>query len=546
MPHEHPSRPTSFWRGVVRLWRFDLQRFRVLVAIVVGLELLRAAFVEWFLHLAPLATDGRFGSDLGSFEFRTLDGALWLATAITTAILVQADHPVDDRAFWRTRPISTWQLGFAKLTLLAVVFVVVPALINAVRLGSYGAPPTAFLAATVQITVTAGWIVVPCSALAIATRTLPRFLASVVGAIAAGVMLVRALVPYLPVYARLAIAARYPRHATFVLDWQRVEIHGWLGALVATAAGLAIMAVHYRHRRLPATGVALLALIAAPIVIPSRAGLQPAAPELTIRVAERIRLDEPRLSLSQARASTSEVLSLGARLAPLALPLDVTASLDLRNQQLRGPGGLVTPSFATTCCDDAFSAATLSAATGLPARPTLDQPNQAIFFTLSSSEGERLRNRTIDLDADVRVRFTRHHLVGELPLHAGVAFRTPEYLIEILRIDLARRTALCRMVYFPTLMLPPTPQLSLFVGNRSTRVEPSISWWQLEPFRVEGTGRDDGRGWARRVSLPLRDLAAERVGARLLIVESRPSGGIETRLVGRDVAVTTLSYNPLE
>ena len=110
MPHEHPSRPTSFWRGVVRLWRFDLQRFRVLVAIVVGLELLRAAFVEWLLHLRP-SQRRQFGGDLGSFEFRTLDGALWLAAAIATAILVQADHPVDDRAFWRTRPISTWRLG---------------------------------------------------------------------------------------------------------------------------------------------------------------------------------------------------------------------------------------------------------------------------------------------------------------------------------------------------------------------------------------------------------------------------------------------------
>ena len=192
MPHEHPSRSTSFWRGVVRLWRFDLQRFRVLIAVVVALELLRAAFIEWFLHLAPLATDGGFGSDLGSIELQTLDGALWLATAIATAILVQADHPVDDRAFWRTRPISTWQLGIAKLTLLSVVFVAVPAFVNAVRLGSYGAPPTAFVAATVQIAVTAGWIVVAM----LGPRHRDADAATVPGerrqgAIAAGVMLVR-------------------------------------------------------------------------------------------------------------------------------------------------------------------------------------------------------------------------------------------------------------------------------------------------------------------------------------------------------------------
>ena len=150
-----------------------------------------------------------------------------------------------------------------------------------------------------------------------------------------------------------------PGSAVLALDWQRVELHGWLGALVATAVGLAIMAVHYRHRRLPATGVALLALIAAPIVIPSRADLQPAAPELTVRVAERIRLDKPRLSLSQARASTERSAVIGCSAGAARVAAGCHRVARLRNQQLRGPGGLVTPSFATTCCDDAFAAATL-------------------------------------------------------------------------------------------------------------------------------------------------------------------------------------------
>ena len=70
----------------------------MLVAVVVALELLRASFVEWVLH----ATRSRQTCSVvmsARFEFQTLDGALWLATAIATAILVQADHPADDRAF---------------------------------------------------------------------------------------------------------------------------------------------------------------------------------------------------------------------------------------------------------------------------------------------------------------------------------------------------------------------------------------------------------------------------------------------------------------
>ena len=543
MAQEHPTRRPSFWRAVVRLWRFDLRRFRALIAVVVALELLRATFIEWFLHLAPLATDGRFGGEFGHQELEMPAAALWLATAIGTALLIQADHPADDRAFWRTRPISAWQLGIAKLTLFAVVFVAVPAFANALRLASYGAPPTAFVAATVQIAVTAGWIVVPCSALAIATRTLPRFLISVGGGLAACVMLVWAVVPHLPLFAQVAIAAHYSGLTAVALDWQRVELHGWLGALVATAVGLAILAVHYRHRRLPATGAALLALIAAPIAIPSRADIQPAAPELTARVADGIRLEVPELSLPRATAASKDLLALAGRLALLTLPPDVTGSLELQDVQLRSSGDGVSPSFATACCNDAFAAATLTAATGASVPPRPPGLNRAVVFNLTPAEAERVRDRTVDLDASVRVRFTRHHLVGELPLRAGVAFRTPEYLIEVLRVDLVRRTALCRLVRFPTLTIPPTPHLSLFVGNRSTRVEPSLSWWQLEPGRAEGAGRDDGRGWARRVSLPLVDNAADQVGARLLIVESTPVGGIETRLVGRNVAVTTRPYD---
>jgi len=133
--------------GVARLARFDLLRFRVPFAIAVGLELFRAVFVEWVLHRAPPDVAGLIGGD---FAFQALDGTLALAAAITTALLVQADHPNDDRAFWRSRPISPWQLAIAKIALLTALFVLVPFAVNASRLVAYGAPLASIAASAVK------------------------------------------------------------------------------------------------------------------------------------------------------------------------------------------------------------------------------------------------------------------------------------------------------------------------------------------------------------------------------------------------------------
>jgi hypothetical protein len=112
-----PSGPLSFFRGVAHLCRFDLQRFRLFVAVVVALELLRAALAEWVLHRGPLLPGQAFSEGVtnAAFEFQALDGALWLATALTTAIVIQADHPADDRGFLRSRPVGPWTLAIAKL-----------------------------------------------------------------------------------------------------------------------------------------------------------------------------------------------------------------------------------------------------------------------------------------------------------------------------------------------------------------------------------------------------------------------------------------------
>ena len=132
----HPS----LVRMILHLCRFDVRRFRVLVSALVGLEVLRAIYVEWALHLAPLEGPASFRIDIGAGETTLLDPVLGVGGVLVTAIIVQADHPSDDRAFWRSRPIPGHVLALAKAALFALLLVVVPAAINTVRLLAYGAP----------------------------------------------------------------------------------------------------------------------------------------------------------------------------------------------------------------------------------------------------------------------------------------------------------------------------------------------------------------------------------------------------------------------
>jgi hypothetical protein len=46
--------------------------------------------------------------------------------SVALGSLIQQDSPIDDRAFWRTRPIRTGEMAAAKLTLAVVVFVLLP------------------------------------------------------------------------------------------------------------------------------------------------------------------------------------------------------------------------------------------------------------------------------------------------------------------------------------------------------------------------------------------------------------------------------------
>jgi hypothetical protein len=305
----------SFFRGVAHLCRFDLQRFRVFVALVVALELLRAALAEWVLHRGPLLPGEAFSGGVtnAAFEFQALDGTLWLATAVTTAIVVQADHPADDRGFLRSRPVGPWTLAIAKLTLLAALFAGLPFATTAARLLAYGAPVTSIAASALQFVVIGGAVVLPAWTLALVTRTLPRFMAAVAGvAIVWSVAMpaVDSMMPrvLLDVVIRVHDRAMPAPFAPPLTDWQRVDGRGWLFALMMTGAAATLLLSACRPRRAKVATLAGLALVTVAALLPAREPLIPPAADLARQVEGRVTLPALVIRLSwicDPRATTT-------------------------------------------------------------------------------------------------------------------------------------------------------------------------------------------------------------------------------------------------
>src|SRR4051812_24787 len=208
--------PVSLVRAVLHLCAVDLRRFRWLVGGVAGLELVRAILVEWSLQLAPLTTMVDAPPAGADVAIPLLDFGILLTTAIGTGILVQADHPTDDRAFWRTRPIPPVAVALAKVATMALLFVGIPAALNAMRLAASGAPAVAIVAATLQIAVLAGVVCVPAWFVAVLTRTLPLFLGTLFGLMVAGYLALGTIMMLLGV---MPMRPR-PVMVPLVFDWQ--------------------------------------------------------------------------------------------------------------------------------------------------------------------------------------------------------------------------------------------------------------------------------------------------------------------------------------
>ena len=293
--------PVSLVRAVGHLCAVDLRRFRWLVAGVAGLELVRAILVEWSLQLAPLTTMVDAPPAGADMAVPLLDFGILLTTAIGTGILVQADHPTDDRAFWRTLPIPPLAVALAKVATLALLFVGVPAAMNAMRLAAYGAPAVAIVAATVQIAVLAGVVIragvdvaVADSDAAALPRRAPRL-------IVAGYLVARRLIMML-----LSVTSQRPRPILVPIGLGLAAAPAWLGWCGSASSRPASAAWSSSRRTTPSGGsrspspaCSLLVLVPSLVRLDDAERAAPA--DLAGRVARQLTLPQGWQALSSSR-----------------------------------------------------------------------------------------------------------------------------------------------------------------------------------------------------------------------------------------------------
>jgi hypothetical protein len=526
--------PLSTPRTIAHLARLDLRRFRLLVAAAIGLDLLAQGYAEWLLHLAPTEIGDRFGGAGGDMEIALLDLAIWATTWIVTAVVIQSDHPSDDRAFWRTRPLAPHAVALAKLAVLGLTFVAVPAMVNAGRLAAYGAPASAHVAATVQIAVIALGGIVPAWALAILTKTLPRFFAGIAVAVVGAYLLFMATLFYIGLAGGGIGSTSMGIGLGRGSEWARSATLGWLAALALSAAGLGILVAHYRFRRTVVALAAGAALVIMPAVIPWGASSEPPA-DLAHLVREALR--PAGLEVSGSPSDGSSLAVLAGRLAVPGLPGDVSAGLTVDRVRVLVDGRDVAVNGLQQCC--LGSAGPIGAASATPTTSPADEGRSDALAVVRAAAVPNLRTKPVTLDAEATVVFMRHRLAAAIPFSPGAAFRGDGYAVDVLsranRRWPSERTgaALLRVTVFPRLDHGGGPQLSFFEANPSrTIVNRATAPYpvQPQPSRAGVYEWAQARRWAMRFHSIV--LHAQDVGPdpRLLIVESRSAGEVSARV----------------
>jgi hypothetical protein len=540
--------PRPFAAGVLQLVRSDLRRARLLASMVVALELIRAAFAEWTLHVVPVTIGERFGGAFGIGEIETVDAVLWLATVLTAAAIVQADLPSDDRAFWRTRPIPPLTLAVAKLATCLLLFVAVPWIVNTGRLLAYGAPVSSLLAAGVQFFVLAGYALVPAWVLALVTRTLPRMIAVGLG-VTVGVFLASsALLYWSSLWSGGVGSVSGSGPPAFLLDWQRLDARGWWGGVVITAAALGIVVAHYAHRRRAISIAAAVVLLTGSWAVPStdwpRAVPDPLVRRVSgqVDVANGIALPPPSLLESYLRSSTAYPVPLSAELILPPLPSDISASVFLRQIRLHGRR-TIAPRDAWQCCFNGGVIGVVAPALAQPATAEGLYPATRQGFEVDIADVDDLRGRDVALEADAEVRLLQHRFAATIPLRPGAALRVGDRLIEVLAFEPRLSAVLVRYAEFPVVSGRRDSALTLFVGDRTrNRVSGTTLGWGGRSVNdmMSGPKRtSSGREWVARHYVLVSDGKVAGPDMQVYIVETTEIGVVRTPLTKTGLRVWT-------
>ncbi|HVL69624.1 MAG TPA: hypothetical protein VM364_20365 [Vicinamibacterales bacterium] len=218
-------------RRVTHILRADVRRFRWPIA--AWILLTAGAFT--IEGTSPFVSDWR---SVGSMQ--TGEALLALARAITgvtlIVLIVQAHALVGTTAFWLTRPFPPLALMAAKLLLLAALFLVVPAIAEAVLMSAYRVPPARIAGVTFDATLLRAALVVCLAVGAGLARTLARF-AVLAGAVLAAVVLLGFVVMLIDTWRSASV------NATATLSVGRPMVFGWMMPPKDATAGIAACVV---------------------------------------------------------------------------------------------------------------------------------------------------------------------------------------------------------------------------------------------------------------------------------------------------------------
>jgi hypothetical protein len=393
--------------------------------------------------------------------------------------------------------------------------------------------------------------VAPAWALALATRTLPRFVAVGLSVVILSFLGRGAFYYWWAVWSVNAGSASMmgDQLPTFLLDWQQLDASRWWAALLTTTAAFGILVAHYQHKRGVVSTAAAVALVIASWAVPQRdAGRR--APEALERMvsghldlADNIALPPRSMIDSRLRSPTPYPVSLSTLLILPPLPADVSASVFLRDIRLHGRE-IVHARDAWQCCFNGGVIGVVAPALAEAAQPEGFHSATGQGFEVDIADLDQLRDRTVSIEADGEVHLMHHHFAAEIPVRPGAAVRVGDRLIEVLDYEPRRSLLLVRYSEFPTVSGSQDSDLALFVGDRHrTRVSVTSLGWggrSVNEMMAGPRRKSRGRDWVSRQYVLVSDAKVVGPDLQLYVVETREIGTVRTPLAKSGLRVWTL------
>jgi hypothetical protein len=425
----------------------DLRRLWPLLLLLTAIHAFRAFSAEW---ASVWSTDLR-----NAWAVDGVNGGLLIAEvlvfSLAVSLVVHGDPLVGSRAFWLTRPIASRTMFMAKLLVLIVLLVLIPVMLNAGRLATYGAPASAVTAASAQLALSRlTWVALAWLVAAVTASTMAFFLVFA-GAIAAAMA-------YLAIYASLFMQLAQRQSNRFYLPPLPLpdDTPTYLASFVLVGLGLAVIRLQYGVRRWKVSApLSLVVLVLAGVALGSRSTVvakatPPDPPSwLTDPATTSIRLAGDRLhtgSRSNSPLEREPTIHVDAWLQATGIePGYSIVVLPHAARLVSSPEEAIDCWIKSVLPDaspfdrlDAFALATGLTELELPGgrRPGLTASRvRTTVCSAPASTIRRVAGKPARLEATLELRLTRHRLRAVLPLKPGAAVRThPDELFEIVRI----------------------------------------------------------------------------------------------------------------